>query len=142
MTHRGHRESHLTGGKVLQEVIVLYGLLDEGLAVEILVMFVNLDVLSRLSTLARHSLLLVERHLTGHAVSVLHSILLPGQHTAGLLQDALKHNTLTWCKSPLPASQHPPVVYGALSPASVSVRHALSVFSVSFGLRLPGLSSH
>ena len=83
--------SHLTGGKVLQEVIVLYGLLDEGLAVEILVMFVNLDILSRLTTLTRHSLLLVKRDLAGHAVSVLHTILLSGQHTAGLLQHALQH---------------------------------------------------
>ena len=57
-------------------------------------MFVNLDVLSCLAALARHSLLLVERHLAGHTVTVLHAILLPGQHTAGLLQDALKHNTV------------------------------------------------
>ena len=61
---------------------------------EILVVFVNLDILGRLPALARHSLLLVEGDLPGHAVSVLHPILLPGQDTAGLLQDALKHDTV------------------------------------------------
>ena len=58
---------------------------------EILVMFVNLDILSRLTTLTRHSLFLVKGDLASHAVSVLHTILLSGQHTAGLLQHALKH---------------------------------------------------
>ena len=59
---------------------------------EILVMFVNLHILRCLPALAGDSLLLVERHLAGHAVTVLQPILLPRQHTAGLLQDALEEN--------------------------------------------------
>ena len=62
---------HLAGGEVLEEVVVLDGLLDEVLGVEVLVDGGDGEGGAAGHALPRHSLLLVEGKLPRHTVAVL-----------------------------------------------------------------------
>ena len=57
--------------EVLEKIIVLYGLLDQGPGVEVLGHLLNVDGGAGGDALAGHTLLLVQCHLTCHTVVIL-----------------------------------------------------------------------
>jgi hypothetical protein len=62
---------NLTGGEVLEKVVVHDGLLDEGLGPEVLAVLLCVGGEGGGHALAGHALLLAQRQLTRHAVRIL-----------------------------------------------------------------------